>query len=87
MANRLEVKVLARGPTEGTRHRRDKGVDPEYRAQVGGGDSAHAELPARGGLMEVIGACPFRAKAKRRKACRAGELAPSSEARNPPVAR
>ena len=36
--------------------------------------------------MEVIGEWPCRAKAKRRKACAAGELARSSEARNPSVA-
>jgi hypothetical protein len=35
--------------------------------------------------VEVIGAWPFRAKAKRRKAARMGELAPSSEARFPLV--
>jgi hypothetical protein len=33
--------------------------------------------------VEVIGARPYRAKAKRREASAAGELARSSEARNP----
>jgi hypothetical protein len=37
--------------------------------------------------VEAVGARPFRAKAKRRKAARAGELAPNSEAQNPFVAR
>ena len=36
--------------------------------------------------MEVVGEWPFRAKAKRRKARVAGELAPSNEARKPSVA-
>lgn len=68
---------------EGTRHRRDKGIDLEHQV-LNGGESAGE--PARGCLVEVIDERPFRAKAKRRKAYAAGELARSSEARNPSVA-
>lgn len=42
--------------------------------------------PARGCLVEVIGGTPFRTRVKRRKACAAGELAGSSEARFSSVA-
>ena len=38
---------------------------------------------ARACLVEVVGARPFRAKAKRRKAFPVGKLAGSSEARSP----
>jgi len=47
--------------TEGTPHRRDKGMD---------GDKSGS--PARGCLVEVYGAVPNRAKAKHRKACVSG---------------
>ena len=43
-------------------------------------------VPVKGGLVEVVGASLFRAKAKRRKAVLAGELAPGNEAQNPFVA-
>lgn len=46
-----------------------------------------ATEPARGRLVEVIGARPYRAKAKRREATASGELAPSSEAQSPSEAR
>lgn len=80
MANDQEAKVQTRGPTEGTRHRRDKGVGLEHQVLRGG---QHPEEPARGGLVEVIGAWLDRAQAKRRKASASGEPAPSGEAQNP----
>lgn len=41
---------------------------------------APTETPARAGLVEAVGACPFRTKVKRRKASVAGKLAASDEA-------
>ncbi len=35
MASVQEVKVQTGGPTEGTRHRGDRGVDPEHRVLSG----------------------------------------------------
>jgi hypothetical protein len=66
--------------TEGTRHRRDKGVGLEHQVLAAGEGLGK---PARGGLMEVIGARPFRAKAKRREASASGEPAPGGKARYP----
>ena len=63
--------------TRGTPHRGDKGVDLETQVhphRYAGG------MPARGCLVEVIGAGWSRTKVKRRKAFRAGKLAASSEA-------
>lgn len=80
MASDQEVKVQTRGPTEGTRHQRDKGVGLEHQVLRGG---QHPEEPARGGLVEVIGAWLDRAQAKRRKASASGEPARSGEARFP----
>ena len=48
---------------------------------------ANVAGPARGCLVEVIGARPDRAKAKRRKATALGEPAPSGEAQYPYEAR
>jgi len=63
--------------TKGTPHRGVKGVDLEYQAHP----HRHAGgMPARGCLVEVIGAGRSRTKVKRRKARRAGKLATSSEA-------
>ena len=62
--------------TKGTPHRRDKGADPEYRVQL----RQYWKRPVRERLVEVIGAQPFRAQAKRRKALRMGKPALSGEA-------
>jgi hypothetical protein len=40
---------------------------------------ANAAVPVKGGLVEVVGASPFRAKAKRRKAAPAGKLSSDSD--------
>jgi hypothetical protein len=73
--------VLWRTLTEGTSHLRDKGADPEHRVPV----DRKVVGPARGSLVEVYGAAPNRAKAKRRKAMGPqGEQAFSSEAQYPP---
>jgi hypothetical protein len=56
---------------EGTRHRRDKGLDrkrPMLLRRV-----STTAVPAKEGLQEVIGAHPFRAQAKRREASTPGE--------------
>jgi hypothetical protein len=69
MTNRQEVKVQTRDPGEGnptpTRQGRRSGAPGPCRRRSPGG-------PARGGLVEVIGVRPFRAKAKRRKASASG---------------
>ena len=85
MFHNEEVKRKSRpgALTEGTRHRGDKGVDLENQVLIAGCYRADPRGPARERLVEVVGARPFRAKAKRREACAAGELAPSSEARFP----
>jgi hypothetical protein len=76
MTNRQEVQVRTGALTEGTRHRGDKGVElghqPLCRGAAPGG-------PARGRLVEVIGARRDPKKVKRRKASASGRLAPSSE--------
>lgn len=65
---------------EGTRHRRDKGVELEHQLAV---RVVSPGSPARGGLVEVIGAQPCRARAKRHEASALGEPAPSGEAQSP----
>ena len=84
MTHNQEVKRCSESKpgalTEGTRHRRDKGDDLEHQVLAVGEDLGES---VRSRLVEVIGARPFRAKAKRREATAAGELAPSSEARCP----
>ena len=80
MTSDQEVKVQTRGPTEGTRHRRDKGVDLEHQVLRRG---QQPEEPARGCLVEVIGAWLDRAQAKRRKASASGKPAPGGEVRYP----
>jgi hypothetical protein len=76
MTNRQEVQVRTGALTEGTRHRGDKGVElghqPLCRGAAPGG-------PARGRLVEVIGARRDPNRVKRRKASASGRLAPSSE--------
>jgi hypothetical protein len=74
MANRQEVRVQTRGPGGG---------NPTPKRQGRGAMGVQVGRPARARLVEVIGAWPFRAKAKRRKASRAGELAGGSEAQYP----
>ena len=62
---------------EGTRHRRDKGLDrkrPMLLRRV-----STTAVPAKEGLQEVIGAHPFRAQAKRREAAPAGKLSSDSD--------
>jgi hypothetical protein len=83
MNHQQEVKVHTRGPDGGNstpkRQGRWPGVPGPRRRRSPTGS-------ARGRLVEVIGAWPYRAQAKRRKAAVAGELASSSDARNPLVA-
>jgi hypothetical protein len=74
MTNRQEVRVQTRGPVGG---------NPTPKRQGRGAMGGQVGRPARARLVEVIGAWPFRAKAKRRKASRAGELASGSEAQYP----
>ena len=66
MTNKPEVKRYELSPlralTKGTSHRRDKGASPEHWAEP----RQFGRRPARGCLVEVIGAWPFRAQAKRR---------------------
>jgi len=64
--------------TEGTRHRRGKGAG---RSTVRSAGPFGGEAPAKGRLVEAIGAWPDRTKVKRRKASVAGEVASSTEAR------
>ena len=80
----MSCKSCPGAPTEGTRHRGGKGADPEYRVGLG---SPWTQPPVRGGLVEAVGARPFRAQAKRRKAAVMGEVARGTEARYPPVSR
>lgn len=80
MSNRQEVKVQTQDPDGGNltpkrQGRRSGAPDPRQWHSPGG--------PVRGGLVEVIGARPFRTKVKRRKACVAGKPASSGEARYP----
>lgn len=73
MTRNQEVKVQTRDPDGGNPTPKRQGRWPCSGLQ-----------PARQHrLVEVIGARPFRARAKRREASAAGELAPSSEARFP----
>jgi hypothetical protein len=80
----MSRKSCPGAPTEGTRHRCGKGADPEHRVWL---DWSWIQPPARGGPVEAVGARPFRAKAKRRKASVVGESASSDEALYPPVPR
>lgn len=77
---RLSTQVLPRGPDGGnpspTRQGRCCGAPQRLGCML-------AQGPARGGLVEAIGARPFRAQAKRREASVVGESAPSDEARYP----
>ena len=66
----------SRALTEGISHRRGKGAGPEHRSFTG--------EPARGCLLEALGAASNRAKAKRRKACAPrGEPASGGKPRYP----
>ena len=87
MTNGQEVRVQTWGPDGGNPTPRvtralTRSTGPRAEVMRIG---THAELPVRGSLVEVIGAWPFRAKAKRRKAARMGKLTRSSEARFPLV--
>jgi hypothetical protein len=75
MTHNQEVQVQTRDPDGGNPTLKRQGRWP-----------CSGLKPARGRLVEVIGARPFRAKAKRREASAAGELAGSSEAQFPLVA-
>jgi hypothetical protein len=73
MQNRPEVKILSRGPDGGNPTPKRQGLclgkpGPQRR-------DANAVAPAKEGPKEVIGAHPFRAQAKRRKASTPGEPA------------
>lgn len=70
MTHRQEVQVQTRGPDGG---------NPTPRRQ--GRRSNADRQPARGRLVEAVGARPCRARAKRREASAPGEPAPSGEAR------
>lgn len=72
------------GPDEGNLTPKRQGHQPRALGPV---SPARVGCPARGCLVEVIGARPFRAKAKRRKAYRMGKLAAGSEARSSSVIR
>jgi hypothetical protein len=76
MANRQEVQVRTGALTEGTRHRGDKGVELGHQSLCQG---AAPGGPARGRLVEVIGARRDPNGVKRRKASTSGRLASSSE--------
>lgn len=79
MTNRQEEKVQTRGPDGGNPTLKRQGRFPG----APGRHMALAVWPARGRLVEVIGARPSRAKAKRRKASRGDEPAPGGEVRYP----
>jgi len=78
------VQVLTRGPDGGNPTLTRQGRRGGAPSRVGALPSLH---PARGGLVEAIGAKPFRAQAKRRKASVAGESARSDKARFPSESR
>ena len=87
MGNRQEVKIQTQGPNGGNLTPKRQGRRPgAYRVHVSR-RTVGSCVSARGGLVEVIGACPSRTKVKRRKACAAGEPALSGEARYPPELR
>ena len=81
MTQRKGGESPTRGPTEGTRHRRDKGIAVESPRLWR--EDTNIVRPARGCLMEVIGARPDRTKVKRRKAFVMGEPPPSGKAQYP----
>ncbi len=64
--NRDVGKSCPAALTEGTRHRRGKGAGRST-GRTAGRHGARW-FPAKGGLVEAIGACPPRTKVKRRKA-------------------
>jgi hypothetical protein len=82
MNNRQEVQVRTGALTEGTRHRGDKGVElghqPLCRGAAPGG-------PARGRLVEVIGARRDPNGVKRRKGVHIGQAGPQQ--RKPEIRR
>ena len=81
MAARLEVKILTQSPDRGNLTPKRQGRRPGVPGRQGGVRAVVPwPTPARGRLVEVIGAQPCRAKAKRRKASGTGEPAASGEA-------
>ena len=75
MQDKPEVRILSRGPDGGNPTPKRQGLcsgKPELLRKV-----VHAAMPVKGGPKEVIGAHPFRAQAKRRKASTPGEPAAS----------
>lgn len=67
---------------QGTRHRRDKGLELEHQP-LGNGEPHGDPCWAREGRSDgVIGASPTRTKVKRRKAYAVGEPALSGKAQN-----
>jgi hypothetical protein len=76
-------RILTRGPNGGnpTPTRQERSHEATWHRGPRG------PSPARGRLVEAIGARPFRAKAKRREASVVGESARSDEARYPLVPR
>jgi hypothetical protein len=79
MANRLEVKILSQSPDEGNLTPRRQGRCSGKPGLLARGEGRG---PVKGRLVEAVGVRPNRAKAKRRKATRVGELAPGGEARS-----
>jgi hypothetical protein len=82
MSARSEVKVLSQSPDRGNltpkrQLRRPGAPGREVEVRV----VAQRPTPARGRGVEAIGARPYRAKAKRRKAFWVGEPASSGKAR------
>ena len=81
MAARLEVKILTQSPDRGNLTPKRQGRRSGVPGRQGGVRAVVPwPTPARGRLVEVIGAQPCRAKAKRRKASGTGEPAASGEA-------
>src|SRR5262245_36399110 len=83
MVHRQEVQVQTRDPDGGNPTPRRQGH--VWRDAGTTRFVPYTTFTVRACLVEVVGARPFRAKAKRRKAAPVGELAASSEARSPYV--
>jgi hypothetical protein len=81
MQNRPEVKILSRGPDGGNPTPKRQGLCSGKPVLLR--RDANAVVPAKEGPKEVIGARPFRAQAKRRKASTPGEPATSGTTQYP----
>lgn len=77
MTHRAEVKILTRGPAEGTRHRGDKGTFGRVPGALGAPEDGY--FTARACPMEVVGELTQRTEVKRRKAFATGEPASSGK--------